>query len=106
MAREKGMEQKAALEKQELGIRLLSLINNVPGMVYRGHPDWSLSFIGAEGEPVTGYSAEEVTSGAARWKEIIHPDDLAYVKESYRKAVKERVQFLRVEYRITHKNGD
>jgi len=91
---------------KEQRTHLLSLTNNVPGMVYRGHRDWSLSFIGAEVEPVTGYSAEEFTSGAARWKEIIHPDDLAYVKESYRKAVKERVQFLRVEYRITHKNGD
>ena len=100
------MELKAALEKQELGSRLLSLTNNVPGMVYRGHRDWSLSFIGAEVEPVTGYSAEELTSGAARWKEIIHPDDMACVKESYRKAVKERLKFLRVEYRIRRKNGD
>jgi PAS domain S-box-containing protein len=102
---EKEMELKAAVEKQELGTRLLSLTNNVPGMVYRGHRDWSLSFIGAEVEPVTGYSSEELTSGAARWKEIIHPDDLACVKESYRKAVKEQLKFLRVEYRIRHKNG-
>ena len=100
------MELKDAVEKQELGTFLLSLINNAPGMVYRGHPDWSLSFIGAEVEQVTGYSAEEFTSGAARWKGIIHPDDLACVKESYRKAVKERSKFLRVEYRIRHKNGD
>ena len=100
------MELKDAVEKQELGTFLLSLINNAPGMVYRGHPDWSLSFIGAEVEQVTGYSAEEFTSGAARWKAIIHPDDLACVKESYRKAVKERSKFLRVEYRIRHKNGD
>jgi PAS domain S-box-containing protein len=99
------MELKAAVEKQDLGSLLLSLINNAPGMVYRGHPDWSLSFIGAEVGPVTGYSAEEFMSGAARWKEIIHPDDLACVKESYRKAVKERSKFLRVEYRIRHKNG-
>src|SRR3990172_6380142 len=63
---------------KEQRTHLLSLTNNVPGMVYRGHRDWSLSFIGAEVEPVTGYSAEEFTSGAARWKEIIHPDDLAY----------------------------
>jgi len=100
------MELKAAVEKQELGTRLVSLTNNVPGMVYRGHRDWSLSFIGAEVEPVTGYSAEELMSGAARWKEIIHPDDLPSVKESYRKAVKERLKFLRVEYRIRRKNGD
>ena len=99
------MELKDAVEKQEPGSLLLSLINNAPGMVYRGHPDWSLSFIGAEVAPVTGYSAEEFTSGAASWKKIIHPDDLASVKESYRKAVKERSKFLRVEYRIRHKNG-
>ena len=106
MAREKGMEQKAALEKQELGIRLLSLINNVPGMVYRGHPDWSLSFIGAEVEPVTGYSAEEFTSGAVNWPGIIHPDDREWLKETFREAVKNRLKILRVEYRIRHKNGD
>ena len=100
------MELKAAVEKQELGTLLLSLINNAPGMVYRGHPDWSLSFIGAEVGPVTGYSAEEFMSGAVSWKGIIHPDDLACVKESYRNAVKERSKFLRVEYRIRHKNGD
>src|SRR3989304_9067084 len=105
MAREKGMEQKAALEKQELGTRLLSLTNNVPGIFYRGHRDWSLSFIGAEVEPVTGYTAEEFMSGAVNWKEIIHPDDLGWLKETFREAVKDQVKTLRVEYRIKHKNG-
>src|SRR3989304_442210 len=100
------MGQKAALEKQELGIRLLSLINNVPGMVYRGHPDWSLSFIGAEVEPVTGYSAEEFTSGAVNWPGLVHPDDREWLKETFREAVKNRLKILRVEYRIRHKNGD
>ena len=102
---EKEMELKAAAEKQELGTRLLSLTNNVPGMVYRGHRDWSLSFIGAEVEPVTGYTAEEFMSGAVNWKEIIHPDDLGWLKETFREAVKDQVKTLRVEYRIKHKNG-
>lgn len=100
-----GMELKAAEEKQELGTRLLSLINNVPGMVSLRHPDWSLSFIGAEVEQVTGYSAEEFTSGVASWIRIIHPDDREWLKEAFREAVKNQVKTLRVEYRIRHKNG-
>ncbi|MDD5763110.1 MAG: PAS domain S-box protein, partial [bacterium] len=99
------MEMKTAAQEQELGSRLLSLINNVNGMVYRGHRDWSLSVIGAEVEPVTGYSAEEFMSGAVNWKAIIHPDDQGWLKESFRKAVKDQLKTLRVEYRINHKNG-
>ncbi|MFA6147694.1 MAG: PAS domain S-box protein [bacterium] len=93
------------MKKQELGDRLLSLINNVNGMVYRGHRDWSLSVIGAEVEPVTGYTAEEFMSGAVNWKSIIHPDDQGWLKESFRNAVKNQLKSLRVEYRIKHKNG-
>lgn len=99
------MELKTAVEKQELGNRLLSLISNVNGLVYRGHRDWSLSVIGAEVEPVTGYTAEEFMSGAVSWKAIIHPDDQGWLKESFRKAVKDQLKTLRVEYRIQHKNG-
>ncbi len=39
------------------------------------------------------------------WKEIIHPDDLAQVKEAFRKAEKEKEGTLRVEYRIRNKDG-
>jgi two-component system cell cycle sensor histidine kinase/response regulator CckA len=100
------MELKADVEKKELGTRLLSLINNVPGMVYRGHRDWSLSFIGAEVESVTGYTAMELMTEDVSWKEIIHPDDLGWLKESLREAIKDQLKTLRVEYRIMHKNGD
>ena len=92
-------------EKHDLGTRLLSLINNVNGMVYRGRRDWSLSVIGAEVEPVTGYTAEEFMSGAVSWKTIIHPDDEGWVRESFRRAVRDRIKNLCVEYRIKHKNG-
>ena len=84
---EKELELKAAVEKQELGVRLKSLINNVPGIVYQGHRDWSISLIGAEVETVTGHTPDELVSGAAKWKEIIHPDDLGRIKETFRMAV-------------------
>ena len=84
---------------------LTSLINNVPGIVYRGHRDWSISFISAEVEQSTGHIPEEFASGTAKWKEIIHPDDLAIVKEVFRKATKKRLDTLCLEYRILHKDG-
>ena len=102
---EKELELKAAFEKQELGVRLKSLINNVPGIVYQGHRDWSISLIGAEVETVTGHTPDELMSGAAKWREIIHPDDLGRVKETFRTAVGKKSDTLRVEYRIRHKDG-
>jgi len=91
--------------RQELSGRLLSLINNVPGIVYRGHRDWSISFMGAEVESVTGYTAEEFLNGTARWKEQIHPDDLGPVKDVFRHAVRTREKVLRREYRLRHRDG-
>src|SRR3989304_1820542 len=75
------------------------------GPGYGGHRDWSMSVIGAEVEPVTGYTAEEFMTGAVSWKAIIHPDDQGWLKESFRKAVKDQQKTLRVEYRIKHKSG-
>ncbi|MEK7375086.1 MAG: PAS domain-containing protein, partial [Thermodesulfobacteriota bacterium] len=103
-------EQTLEIEKSEernrdLARKLTSLINNVPGIVYRGHPDWALSLIGAEVEQVTGHASGEFTSGAVGWKEIIHPDDIEQVKETFRKAVREKSDILYVEYRIRHRDG-
>jgi PAS domain S-box-containing protein len=95
----------ALREQQQLAGRLLSLMNNVPGVVYRGLPDWSLAFVGAEVEWLTGYTAEEVLQGSARWREIVHPDDLPSVKMAFRNAVREQRKVLRVEYRIKHRDG-
>ncbi len=96
----------ALREQQQLPGRLLSLMNNVPGVVYRGLPDWSLTFVGAEVERLTGYTAEEVLQVSARWREIIHPDDLPSVKMAFRSAVGEQRKVLCVEYRIRHRDGE
>ncbi len=42
---------------------LSSLLHNVPGVVYRGYPDWSVYFMGRELKKVTGYSSEDFVSG-------------------------------------------
>jgi len=103
---DKNLEIERSAEKnRDMARELTSLINNVPGIVYRGHKDWSLSFIGSEVESVTGYTPDQFVSGAATWKTIIHPDDLERVKEAFRKAAREKSSTLRMEYRIRRKDG-
>ncbi len=86
--------------------RLLSLMNNIPGVVYRGLPDWSLSFIGAEVRRLTGYPARDFLSGAVSWTHLIHPEDLERIRRTFRQAVSDRRGVLRAEYRILHDDGE
>ncbi|HEY3490480.1 MAG TPA: PAS domain S-box protein [Candidatus Deferrimicrobiaceae bacterium] len=92
-------------EQGELAGRLISLMNNVPGAVYRGRPDWSISMISADVRRMTGYSAADFLSGALSWKSLIHPEDQAGLLAIFRESVRKRKKVLRVEYRIRHEDG-
>jgi PAS domain S-box-containing protein len=85
---------------------LLSLLDNIPGMVYRGLPDWSLSFVGSEVERLTGYTPAEILGKPMAWRGIIHPDDFRSVQETILFGVRRRSAILRMEYRIIRKNGE
>jgi PAS domain S-box-containing protein len=91
---------------QELAEKLASLMNNIPGVVFRGRRDWSVSFMGAGVEQITGYTAEEYTGGVARWEESIHPSDLDSLKQVFRETVQAKKKELRVEYRTVHRDGN
>jgi two-component system, cell cycle sensor histidine kinase and response regulator CckA len=93
-------------DRQELAEQLLSLMNNVPGVVYRGQKDWSLTVIGAEVFALTGFAPEEFTGGARLlWRDLVHPDDLDGVKRAFSEAVRAGRRVVRVEYRIRHRDG-
>jgi two-component system NtrC family sensor kinase len=85
---------------------LLSLLDNIPGMVYRGMPDWSLSFVGSEVERLTGYTPGEILGKPMAWRGLIHPDDFRSVKETILFCVRRREPILRMEYRIVRKDGE
>jgi len=85
---------------------LRSLLNNIPGLVYRGMPDWSLSFVGAEVERITGYTHGEMLADSTMWRGLIHPDDFESVREAIRNAIRQRERILRVECRIVRKDGE
>ena len=90
---------------QELSGRLLSLMDNVPGVVYRGLPDWTVTFAGDEISRLTGYPIKDFLDGRLKWRKVIHPDDLEEVKLRFREAANQREKVLRVEYRIRHRDG-
>jgi len=92
-------------EQQELAGRLWSLMTNVPGVVYRALPDWSFSFVAAEAERITGYSADEFRKGTVDMRSVVHPDDLAALDGKMQEAVSGRAGSLRLEYRIRRKDG-
>ena len=75
-------------------------------MVYRGMPDWSLSFVGSEVERLTGYSPGEILGKPMAWRGLIHPDDFRSVQETIRFCVRRRDPILRMEYRIVRKDGE
>jgi len=92
-------------EKEDLSRSLFSLMNNVPGIVYRGLPDWSITIIGADLERITGYKPEEVTKGELNWSNAIHPDDIVTLKSKFREAVRQKKGVLSTEYRFIKKDG-
>jgi len=85
---------------------LLSLLHNIPGVIYRGLPDWSMSFAGEKVVDLTGYTYEEFLSRSVCWRDLIHPEDLGEVRKIIRDAVKSRERSLRIEYRIVRRNKE
>ena len=81
-----------------------TLATSIPGMVYRGKPDWSTEVV-AGSEAICGYSAEEFNSRAVRWLDIVHPEDREKVLEEAYPLDKAPGSIVQ-EYRITAKDGD
>ncbi|OIP32841.1 MAG: hypothetical protein AUK27_12260 [Deltaproteobacteria bacterium CG2_30_66_27] len=92
-------------KRRDLSHQLVSLMNNVPGAVYRGLPDWTIPFMGASIEKIVGYSPEEFTSTGRPWNELIHTEDQPMVKKRVLEAVRAHEGVLRLEYRLLHRDG-
>ncbi len=86
---------------------LMTLISNLPGMVYRcsNDPDWAMEFISEGCSAVTGYSSAELTgSRVIGYGELIHPDDRELVWNGIQDALRDR-QSYQLEYRIVSADG-
>jgi PAS domain S-box-containing protein len=81
-----------------------TLVKNIPGMVYRAHPDWSAEIISGSKE-ICGYTPDELNSRQEHWLGIIHSDDKEEVFEEGARLTKEQTSIVQV-YRIIAKSGE
>jgi PAS domain S-box-containing protein len=87
---------------------LNSLLNNVPGMVYRGRNDrsWTFEFVSEGCIDITGYShLELVNNSNLNFNLIIHPEDRAGVWESVNQQISLGEEFKLI-YRINTRKGE
>ena len=98
-----GHEQ-ALRESEE---RFRTLIENIPGVVYRAlaDGDWTMRFVSDDIERLTGYPAADFVGNTVRsYASIIHPDDAAAVTAIVDEGVRGHVPFV-CEYRVIHADG-
>jgi PAS domain S-box-containing protein len=87
--------------------RLLRLMSNVPGMVYRDDKGFNdpFEFVTDKAESLTGYSVDELSGEKGKsYRFFIHPEDQDAVENTIKTAIAERKQF-EITYRIITKEG-
>ena len=92
-----------ALRESEEKYRLL--VNNLPGIVYKGYKDWSVEFFDRKIELLIGYDVDEFNSRKMKWSDIIVEEDFEAAKVCFIQALKTGKSYFR-EYRIKSKPGD
>ena len=94
-----------ALKESEAQFR--TLVDNIPGIVYRGavDADWTMYFISDGVANVTGYPAKDFIYNRVRtYTSIIHPDDVQLVDDTVAAALGKSEPFV-IDYRIRHADG-
>jgi PAS domain S-box-containing protein len=86
---------------------LLSLMENVPGAIYRAANDslWKVLKVSDDIERITGYPASDFVDASKRTiVDVTHPDDREPVDREIRAAIAAQRPFV-LEYRILHADG-
>jgi|GEM_PF-3968279 len=94
-------------EKNESQRKLLTLMSNLPGLVYSCLKDanWTMKFISRGSLALTGYAPDElIDNKVVSYELLIHPDDREHLRQRVEAAVAQKVAFT-CEYRILHRDG-
>ena len=102
-------DQKLAEQKiRENEEHMVSLMSNLPGMVYRSRNirNWDLTFVSEGVYALTGYHPHElINSKKLSYSDLIHIDDRDYVWNTVQQAIKNKTPF-ELEYRIHTQAGE
>jgi PAS domain S-box-containing protein len=93
-------ESRAELAKAERELRLI--VDTIPAMVTTYRADGTLEFVNQTWRRYTGYPPEVYTH--ARWKQIIHPEELAAVSGAWAEHLATRAPF-QTEQRVQRADG-
>jgi len=92
-----------ALRQNEEKYRLL--VNQIPAVVFKGYPDWSLDVLDRKIEALTGYRKEDFNTRRVKWSDLVHEEDLGQAQAAFVAALKSDGAFRR-NYRIRRKDGE
>jgi two-component system cell cycle sensor histidine kinase/response regulator CckA len=95
------LEEKKRQQSEE-SYRLL--VQNIPGVVYKGFADGGVEFFDDKIMAVTGYPVRDFTSRKLKWEQIVQPEDLAQAKRIFLQALRAERGYIR-EYRIRRRDG-
>lgn len=96
--------KKIEKELQSSEAKYKTLVNNIPGMVYRANSDWSAEVISGS-ETICGFTEKELNTKDKNWLGIVHDDDMESVFEDGSELNRIQKSFVQ-KYRIHTKEGD
>ncbi len=106
------IKMRDALQSRENALResesrYRTLVNNMPGAVYRSAYDdvWTTEYISDGIEALCGYPPSELINGKSKvYSSLVHPHDQQMIREAVDRAIKQHRHFI-IEYRIFHADG-
>ncbi|SPD76282.1 putative PAS/PAC sensor hybrid histidine kinase [uncultured Desulfobacterium sp.] len=96
-------QTEGALRESEQRYRLF--MQNFQGIAFQGPNPLAPAFIHGTIEKITGYTEAQMLSGEPGWDEIVHPDDVLYMKERVDHIMSVPNSFTQGEYRIIQNGG-
>jgi len=105
-ARHRRKMRKSAAQLEQILNSYKSLVENIPGAVFRSQPgaDLPVAQLSNGITPLTGEPPERFLSGERAYRQLIHPDDKPAVSAAIAKAIAKRCAYS-VEYRIQASDG-
>jgi diguanylate cyclase (GGDEF)-like protein/PAS domain S-box-containing protein len=98
--------ERADRELEESRRRLETLVDNLPGMVYRclNDPAWTMEWVSRGCLALTGYRQSDLTRGRVAYGDLIDPEDRQRVWDEVQQAIAEGRPFQLI-YRIRARDG-